>query len=418
MRRIISFQAQTDFITVDGKEKSFVKLHFKVPNGADDKAVYPTSFYVYKRQIPFALPLGCDEYFYHMYPKKEELFYCGEIPFEKGNAGFRVFIDKEVETTKTYGYWVAYDEDMQTLSCLAPVTVRDPRVFWTQEKILSTMQRLTKQYKKTEMEQVGYTAKGMPLFALRIGNKENCVALAGVVHAAESGPEIALTVAEELLKNDAGLLEKTGLAIMPTVNGDMREKFVRGNPWYLRTNANGVDINRNFPKDWEEVNGEYSSSTDDPQSETYRGFAPMCERETQALVQFIETVKPRAVFSYHWLYSVCSDNFVGAGAQAITDIPYRTRVEKMTRIYSDAFRDAINEPRRPKETVFMVGKPGTFTRWLYSKDIPGVDVEHCCWELRVFADVKEKGISTFETLTHSIKGHLQGIKATLEYFEN
>ncbi len=45
MRRIISFQAQTDFITVDGTEKAFVKLRFKGPNGADDKAVNPTSFH-------------------------------------------------------------------------------------------------------------------------------------------------------------------------------------------------------------------------------------------------------------------------------------------------------------------------------------------------------------------------------------
>ena len=32
------------------------------------------------------------------------------------------------------------------------------------------------------------------------------------------------------------------------------------------------------------------------------------------------------------------------------------------------------------------------------------------------AEVKEKGISTLETLQHSIKGHLQGIQAVLKYF--
>lgn len=416
MRRILGLQAKTDVEIVDGKEKTFVKLHFKVPVGDGDERVEPSVFYVYRQVIPYELPYGGEEFFYNMIPSKKDLFYCGMIAFEKGNELYYEFIDCDVEIDKTYGYWVAYDEDMQTLSAIAPVKIRDSKVFWSQEKIVGVMERLCREYPNTQMEKVGCTMKGMPLYALRVGNQENCVALVGVVHAGESGPEIALTVVEEILKNNPTLLQKTGLAIMPTVNGDMREKFVRGNPWYVRVNANGVDLNRNFPVNWEEICYGYGLSTADERSATYRGSAPMSEKETQALANFIELVNPCAVFSYHWLYSVCSDNFIGAGADAITDMPYRTRVEKMTRVYSDAFRTAIDEPKRPKETVFMESSSGSFTQWLYSKNIPGVDVEHCCWELRVFADVKEKGISTLETLQHSIKGHLQGIQAVLKYF--
>ena len=416
MKRIVNLRGKTDTKNVNGEEKTFVKLHFSCPS-EDDKKTNLKEFFVFKSVTSYELPCGGEEYFYHMLPEKTDLFYRGAVGAKQNSPSILEFIDENVELGKTYGSWVSYDEDMRSLSNSAPVTVRDPQLFWRQEKIVATMERLCIEYPQAEMVKVGRTTRGMPLYALRVGNRENCVALCGVVHAGESGPEIALTVVEEILKNNPAILQKTGLAIMPTVNGDMREKFVQGNPWYLRVNPNGVDINRNFPADWEEIGYGYGLSTADEDSVTYRGSAPMSEWETQSLANFIEIVEPRAVFSYHWLYSVCSDNFIGAGGAAITDLPFRERVETMTRVYSDAFRDAINEPKRPKETVFMEGSSGGFSRWLYSKGIFGVDVEHCCWELRVFADVKEKGITTRETLAHSIKGHLQGIQAVLKHFE-
>jgi hypothetical protein len=415
MKRILNLQGKTGTKNVNGKEKPFVKLHFACPS---EEECNPKEFFVFRSVTSYELPCGGEEYFYHLLPTKNDLFYRGKVEAKQNSPSILEFIDENVELGKTYVYWVSYDEDMRSLSKNAPVTVRDPQIFWRQEKIVATMERLCNEYPQAEIVKVGRTTRGMPLYALRVGNRENCIALCGVVHAGESGPEIALTVVEEILKNNPAILQKTGLAIMPTVNGDMREKFVQGNPWYLRTNPNGVDINRNFPKDWEEIGYDYGLSTADEESITYRGSAPMSEWETQSLVNFIELVKPRAAFSYHWLYSVCSDNFIGAGGEAITDLPFREWIEGMTRAYSDAFREAINEPKRPKETVFMEGSGGGFSRWLYSKGIFGVDVEHCCWELRVFANVKEKGITTRETLAHSIKGHLQGIQAVLKYFES
>ena len=59
----------------------------------------------------------------------------------------------------------------------------------------------------------------------------------------------------------------------------------------IRQNANGVDLNRNFPHDWGPI-GQLGDSQ-------YAGPGPASEPETQAMVAFIEQLRPDIAIWYH-----------------------------------------------------------------------------------------------------------------------
>ncbi len=71
------------------------------------------------------------------------------------------------------------------------------------------------------------------------------------------------------------------LWIVPTYNPD---GLARG----TRKNARGVDLNRNFPYRWTDLDGRYES-----------GRKPASEPETRAMMRFLKDVRPDHILSFH-----------------------------------------------------------------------------------------------------------------------
>lgn len=75
---------------------------------------------------------------------------------------------------------------------------------------------------------------------------------------------------------------------------------------YWKANGRGVDLNQNFPADWDEV-----TSTDMPSYATYKGAAPLSEPESQALANLIQSRNWAATISYHSMGNIIYWDYPG-----------------------------------------------------------------------------------------------------------
>lgn len=140
-------------------------------------------------------------------------------------------------------------------------------------------------------ETIGKTVLNQDILMFAIGNRSGGVVLFdGALHGWESGgSQLLYFYANWLLTSSDALaqsiLAKTYTLIVPVVNVDDYS--------LNRTNAHGVDLNRNFASDWR-----YGGSTD-PTSQDYRGPSPLSEPESQALSGVFRGRKPNAYVNIH-----------------------------------------------------------------------------------------------------------------------
>jgi hypothetical protein len=362
---------------------------------------------VYRREErAFVFGEDYEEYFDGLSMGGAEKIFQGTLPAINGRK-FE-FTDKTVKRGKVYVYWVSSTRGDPPAGPAA-VKVRDPEVWWPAETVQARVAALAKTYPELVTLRVyGRTVRGRPLKGVVAGRGTRCLALVGAIHAGESGPELILPAIERLLKENSKLLHKVRVAALPSVNMDERERLARGTPWYLRTNANGVDLNRNFDADWQQVDRGYGLLTSDPDSATYRGPSAASEPETSAVVEFMREVRPAAVFSYHHLASIAGCVFLAPKA-AKGDKAYAKQCLTSLTPYTRGYH---GDRRRTGRMSFGCSA-GSFPAWAYRHGtIPCFDVE---------ADVKQpaekascKDRTTRAMLREYQDRHYRAILAVLE----
>src|SRR5680860_159697 len=179
---------------------------------------------------------------------------------------------------------------------------------------------------------IGRTVKGRAIHAWRVGNpnaRRTVVALAAI-HGDETAPRQIL----QRLR-DGAPVKGIDLWLIPTYNPD---GVARG----TRKNARGVDLNRNFPRAWRDLDGQVES-----------GSGPASEPETRAMMRFLKRIKPRFVVSFH---------------QPLHGIDTHGRKDRW---FARRLADNLHLPRKE----FACGNTchGTFTQW-FNHRFAGVTV--------------------------------------------
>ncbi|HEU4811520.1 MAG TPA: M14 family zinc carboxypeptidase [Nocardioides sp.] len=133
---------------------------------------------------------------------------------------------------------------------------------------------------------IGHSVRGRAIRAWHLGERgKPKVLLVSTMHGNENAPS-------QILRSlrDGRPIKGIDLWVLPTYNPD---GLARG----TRKNAHGVDLNRNFPFHWADLDGDYES-----------GARPRSEPETRAMMRFLRDIRPRWILSFHQpLYGVDTD---------------------------------------------------------------------------------------------------------------
>ena len=143
----------------------------------------------------------------------------------------------------------------------------------------------------------GHSVRGVPLRLVELGDPSRPgVLVVGCVHGNEAA---GLAVVDALAAS--GLPAGAHLWLVPSLNPD-------GQAADRRTNADGVDLNRNFPYRWQRL--------EQPGGANYSGAGPLSEPESQAMAALLRQIHPAAGVWFHQSLNVID---VSQGPRAIED---------------------------------------------------------------------------------------------------
>ncbi len=154
---------------------------------------------------------------------------------------------------------------------------------------------------------LGMSMQQRPIEMLSYGDTPNPVLVIGGIHGSEpTSVDVAQRLARNLLNDPTIWYGTTGksVAIIPIANPD-------GYARLSRTNAAGVDVNRNFPA---------KNFRQRETRSTSHGPEPLSEPESRAIKQAIETLQPRLIISIHSIDDERKCNNYDGPAEAIAQL--------------------------------------------------------------------------------------------------
>ncbi|MBO8163344.1 MAG: LysM peptidoglycan-binding domain-containing protein [Brevibacillus sp.] len=261
-----------------------------------------------------------------------------------------------------------------------------PREDYGYDEMMADLEALVQQYPFLAMTTIGQSVLGRSIPAVRLGVGPKEVHYNASFHANEYITTSVLMkfieeYAQALAENRSigrfhipTLYNQTSLWIVPMVNPDGVELVLEGitpaNPYFeevlainggsrsfsgWKANIRGVDLNDQFPANWEEEAAR--RAPDGPAPRDYPGPAPLSEPESQAMAQFTRDHDFRLIIAFHtqgeviyWGYRGLeppeAEQIVRRFAEVSGYLPIRD-------VESDAgYRDwFIQEYRRPGFTV-------------------------------------------------------------------
>ena len=241
---------------------------------------------------------------------------------------------------------------------------------------------------------LGKTVDGNQLYDLRIGNPEakHHLLVFGGIHAREYiTAQLVMRQLVQLLSDQSTngsyenialreLLSNTEIHFIPMANPDgisisqlglegLRTEAVRETvrqiaskdgkaltETYLRqwkSNANGVDLNRNFDALWESYNDHLGHAS----SDHYKGTAPECEIESKALADLTRQVQFDATLSYHTQGEVIYWNFGQEGALRDMTLALAKRTAELTGYRPDGNFQALDTAGYKDWAISKMGIP-------------------------------------------------------------
>lgn len=187
---------------------------------------------------------------------------------------------------------------------------------YTSDEVMSDVKALKRKYPSViKTDVIGYSQKGSPIPLIKLGNGEKKALITAGIHSREYLTiSFTMRCVEEYAAaycSDTGmygeydlaqLLDEYTLYIVPVSNPDGLDIVTDGqktlfddsykDETYAR-NANGVNLNRNFPFAWEQITDSQGADLS-----TYKGAYAASEPETQALMKLCSENR------FEWLYSM------------------------------------------------------------------------------------------------------------------
>lgn len=175
---------------------------------------------------------------------------------------------------------------------------------------------------------IGTSVKGRAILAYYFGSGSQTVVYTGAIHGNESSTRsLMLRWIDELEANAQNIPADKTIIVIPAINPD-------GVASGTRTNANNVDLNRNFDvSDWK---SDITTVTNAP-FPGGGGSAPMSEPETRALGQLVARLRPSLVLSYHSIGGVVAGNLAGDSPSLAATYSSMSGYRNVTGVTSSVF---------------------------------------------------------------------------------